>query len=167
VVARCLPKVPLGEDIQFAQHESAVEFRQHAGLARLLDPDQGRQRFGVQGGGRIVVQRLQVGGGAEVGQQQEALRDVFGGDFRHRDAGSLQQALDFHVGGHVFALRRGVHGDQGGAVGGAVRGQHVDAEIAAEAGVLGGRARRCGVHQAGALQPLGELGKAWIGGWGW
>ena len=57
--------------------------------------------------------RCQVGGGAEVGQQQEAVRHVARDDGRHVDAGVQQQAGDVDEGRHVFALGRRVHGDQG------------------------------------------------------
>jgi hypothetical protein len=56
---------------------------------------------------------LQVGRGAEVGQQQEAVVDLARDDGGNGHAGILQQAVDVDKSRHVFAFRRSVQGDQG------------------------------------------------------
>jgi hypothetical protein len=104
---------PFREQVHLAQHEGAVELGQHAGLAGQLELDQGVDRVRIHEVGVVGVQALQVGGGAEVGQQQEAGFDLRGRRCRHGHAGVEQQAVDVDEGRHVFALRRGVHGDQG------------------------------------------------------
>jgi hypothetical protein len=155
--------IPLGEQVHFAQQEGAVVFGQHVGLAGQLELDQRLQRFGVHGRGVVMVQHLQVGGQAQVGQQHEARFVVGGDDARHRHAGMREHFVKLDESEHVFALGRRVHDDQGGAQRGLLILQYIDAEIAAEAGVGRGRAGACHIDHVQGLQPCLELGQACVG----
>jgi hypothetical protein len=93
-VAQVLADIPLGEQVHFAQQEGAVVLGQHARLAGQLELDQRVHRLGIHEGERCrPSSTLQVGGGAQVGQQQEAVRHIGARRCRHRDAGIQQQAL--------------------------------------------------------------------------
>ena len=112
----------------------------------------------------VGIQLLQVGGVAEVGQQQETLGRVLRQHLRHRDAGGGEQLRHVNERPHVFLRRRRVHHDQR-AAGGAI-----EAEIAAEAGIGRGWSQRVG-QQRGEFracvqrgEPLPELRQARVGG---
>jgi hypothetical protein len=128
-----------------------------------LELDQRVERVGIHRRGVGGVEPRQVGGGAEVGQQQEAVGHVARDDGRHVDAGALEQAGDVDEGRHVFALGRGVHRDQGRPQPGLQLGQHVEPEVAPEAGVARGRAARAGVDQSERVEPAGQLRQAGVG----
>jgi hypothetical protein len=153
VTPKCLP-----------QHEGAVEIGQHAGLAVELELDQRIDRIRIHGGGVVGVEPLQVGGGAQVGQQQEAVRHVARDNRRHVHAGALQQAGDVDEGRHVFAFGRRIHRDQGLAQLALEGGQDVEPEVAPEAGVGRGGATAVELDQSKRVEPTVELDQARVGG---
>ena len=51
------------------------------------------QRFRVQDRGVVMVEHLQIGGGAQIRQQHEAVLVIGGDDARHADAGLAQQVI--------------------------------------------------------------------------
>jgi hypothetical protein len=81
---------------------------------------------------------LQVGARAEVGEEEEALREVLREHLRRVHAGFGQHARDAHEGPRILPVGRRIHGDVALAV--AERG----AKVAAEAGVFGSRGQREG-----------------------
>jgi hypothetical protein len=113
-----------------------------------------------------MVEHLQIGAHAQVRQQQQAACDVLRHDGRHRYAGGAEQRVDLDEGRHILAFRRGVHDDQRGAqfrLARARGGQHVDPEIAAEAGVGRRRACRRRVDQIQRGEPVLQQDQAGVG----
>ena len=147
--------VPLGEQIQFALQQRAVVRRQRFRLALGLQQHQCVDRIHVQLVRGIEIELVQVGNGAEVGQQQKALRDILRQNARHGDAGGGEQVGDVDEGFDVFLRRRSVHDDQAAAL------LCIHAEIAAKAGV--GRGRTQGSDRQArfgdGFQPFLQLGQ--------
>ena len=78
------------------------------------------------------MQRGEVGGGAEVGEQQKALLQILRQYRRRIEAGLAQQVRDLDERPAVLLLRRRIHDDAALAAVG-----KTDAEIAAKTGVGG------------------------------
>ena len=104
------------------------------------------RRHGVQQAAELPGQRLAEGarargddlaeldvGGAEVGEEQKALRQVGGEHLGDMHPGGLEQLLDLQPGLDILVAGRRIHHHAGAAVG------ETDAEVAAKTGVGGGR----------------------------
>ena len=109
-----------------------VVFGQDAGAAGELDADEGVVGIAVQPVGAALVERFQVSGATQIGEQQEALLQVLRQHGGHVHAGIAEQAGHGDERLAVLVRWRGIHGDERALA-------RRDAEIAAEAGVGGGR----------------------------
>ena len=86
-----LAQIPIGEELHLGQQALAVVGREDIGAAGLLDTDQRAEGVGVEFRRRFGVEGCQVGGVAQVGQQQEALFLVPVEDLRDLCAGFPEQ----------------------------------------------------------------------------
>ena len=110
---RCLREVPVGEQVEFALQQRAVVGRQFVRLAGELDLDQRIDGGAVERVGVGVGQVGEVGGRAEVGEQQEAAFEVGGEHLGHVHAGVVEQLLHVQPGPDVLVAGRRVHDDAG------------------------------------------------------
>ena len=147
VLRQLLPQVaadvPLREQFQFAPQQRLVIGRQHARARCELPPQQRVDRVAKQVIRVVGVERAQVGGRPEVGQQQEAALDVLRQDLRRVHSRFVHQRCDVHERPAVLARRRRVHRDQCLRSGRQrMRRPQCHAEVAAKACILGrGRQR--------------------------
>ena len=125
---------PHREELQLAHQQLAVVLGQHAGAAGELDGDQRAEGFGVQIVGVVLGERLQVGGAAQVGQEQETFFEILLVDVRHMHAGGPEKLGHLDVGPAIFVGGRGVHDDQRHGI-----VSECNPEVAPEAGVGAGR----------------------------
>src|SRR5690606_550781 len=108
----------------------------------------------------VDTQALQIGGVAEILEQHEAPFEIGGEDARHAHAGGREHFRGVDEGGAVLGGRRRVHCDD------AALAIAVDAEVAAEAGVVRGRPDRFdaqGMLPAEPRQPGAEFVEAGVG----
>jgi hypothetical protein len=124
-------QVPVREQAQFPQQQFPVVVRQFAGPAGELDPDQGGVGIPVEPVGAGLVQGHEIGGVAEIRQQQETFFQVFRVDFRRVGAGRPEQAGDMQIGPAVLMAGRRIHDHETSRLGDGP-------EIAAKTGVGGG-----------------------------
>ena len=120
--------------------------RQDARPARLLDLYQREIGFAVECRGALGVggECSEVGGVAEVREQQESLRQILGVNRRHMHARFGEESCDFQVRTTVLVFWRGIHDDARRAVG------------QRDAGNNGGNWRR---------PRLAQSSKVWPGNW--
>ncbi len=157
--------IPLRKQFQLAAQQSLVVWRQHA-FARGELPAQQRVRgvakelVGVAG-----IERAQICGRAQVGQQQEAAREILRENLRRIESGVAHQRSDVHERPAILARRRRIHRDQRrGSRRHCSRRLQRHAEIAAEARILR-RWRQCELLRTqGFRQPFGQEDEARIGG---
>ena len=152
---------PLREQAQLGVEAGAIVIRQEFRACGALDPHQGGERVGVQ---RFrcaaALERVEVGGGPQVGQQQEALDQVGRQDSRRVDRGAAQQSGHGDEAAAVLVLGRRIHRDHRPQ-----RRRAIDPEVAPETRIARGRAqcvelqpgrfKRCsGCRRRLRLQPL-------------
>ena len=109
---------PFGEQVNLAQHDFAVVFRQFAGLAGLLQFDQfvdGFEQQGFVGGFAVfLIHGSQECGITQIVQHHKAQRFIHMKHLRHID--HVKQFLHFQIRRNTHLLRRRVHTDNGLAV---------------------------------------------------
>ena len=109
---------PVGEQVDFAQHDFAVVRRQHIGAACLLQNDQFVYRLQQQGfmcrPAAVVQHGDEVSGAAQIAQRGKSLCFVGVINLRHIQHG--KQLLHFQIGRDAHFVRRRVHTDDGLAV---------------------------------------------------
>ena len=103
----------------------------------------------------LRLEGLQVGGRAEVREQQEALVEVVREHFGHVGAGGAEEPGHVQPGAHVFLAGGRVHDDARGAAVG-----EGGTEVAPEAGVGRGRGKFEGLAGQGGGEPGPELFEA-------
>ena len=69
--------VPVGKEVKFAGQQGTVVIGQDAGAAGALDVDQRGVGVAIEFGRCLGVEYVEIGGVAEIGEQQEALLEVF------------------------------------------------------------------------------------------
>ena len=149
--AQMFGDIPLGEQVQFAAQQRFVVERKFILFRGELYFDECISSGAVESGGVFCSQRLQIGDIAQVGQQQEALRQILRVDMWHVGSCVFKQLAHMDKGFAVFVLRRGIHYDLGRPVG------EGGAEVSTEAGI-----GRCGGDCEGfvrieARKPVGKL----------
>ena len=142
--------VPLRKQVEFAAQQRFVVRRQFFFIRGELDFDQGVGGRTVKFTRRITVQRLQVGGTAQVGQQQKTLPQVLRIHVRHMRPRRFEQLGDMQKRAAVLVLRRSVHHDERPPI------RESGAKIAAEAGIGGGRGKGKGLAGKLAVQPCAK-----------
>ena len=75
--------IPLGEQAHLLQQQFLVIGRQFVLVRCDLYPDQRAGRRAIKLARVALVQRVEVGGAAKIGQQQKSLRQVLGMHVRH------------------------------------------------------------------------------------
>eukprot|EP01022_Parablepharisma_sp_SALTPOND_P033110 TRINITY_DN881_c1_g1_i15.p1 TRINITY_DN881_c1_g1~~TRINITY_DN881_c1_g1_i15.p1 ORF type:complete len:1351 (-),score=485.80 TRINITY_DN881_c1_g1_i15:36729-40781(-) len=158
--AQVLADIPLAEQFQLAQQQGTVIFGQGLGLALRLQKYQGVDRIHVQCVRAIGAQLREVGGRAQVREQQEAAFGILGQDIGDGHAGLGEQAGHLHEGTDVLLGWRGIHHDDGAA------SRCVHPEIPAETGVGRGRAQGGGQYRCidQGVEPGMQFGKTEIRG---
>ena len=121
--------IPVRKQVEFSLQQRAVVHGQNAGAAGALECDERGVGVTVERGRRLCVEYIQVGGAAEVGEQQKSLFKVGGEHFGNMDARLMKQRRDADERAAVFVFRRGIHDDARRAVG------QIQAKITAETGV--------------------------------
>ncbi len=142
-----LADIPFRKKIQLAPQQRLVVGRQLARARRELPAAQRVGSVGEELRRVLRVERLQVGGGAEIGEQQEARCEVLRQDLGRVHAGRAQQGGDVDERPAVLLVGRSVHDDVAAAVG------EPRAPVAPEAGVLGS------AFQGEAKRRLGDEGQ--------
>ncbi len=123
--------IPVGKELHLAPQQRFVVGRQLARLRGELPADQGLGGVAEKPRRVLRVELVQVGARAEVGEEEEALRQILREDLGGVHAGLAQQACHVHEGPAILLVRRRGHRDDRAALGIA------HAEVAAEARVLG------------------------------
>ena len=123
--------VPLPKEIHLAPQKRFVVRRQLARPRGALPANQRLDGIAEERVGILVVDNMQIGPRAQIGEKQETGLEVLGKDARCVHAGAFEQPGDVHEGPAVFLFRRRVHRHVARAV--LERG----AEVAPEACVLG------------------------------
>ena len=109
--AQMLVDVPLREEFEFAAQQGGIVGRQFVCARGELDFNQRIGRRAVQMGSIFTSQGLQIGGVAEIRQQQKSLRQILGIDMGDMRACRLEQARDVQKRAAVFVFGRGIHDD--------------------------------------------------------
>ncbi|EXI76763.1 MAG: hypothetical protein AW07_00162 [Candidatus Accumulibacter sp. SK-11] len=123
-------QVPFGEQGEFASKQDMVVLGQLPGLAGELDADQRTVGIAVESWGCLAVrQSLQVGGAAEIGEEQEALVEVLRQHLGDVCSGAPEERRNLQERAAVFLFGRRVHDDPGARV------RQGEPEIAPEAGI--------------------------------
>ena len=113
------PQVPFREQVEFPAEQGPVIGGQPPGDLDALHHDQRRDGIGMEGVDAIgvaLLQHVEVGGAAEVVQQQEALFEVLRQHPRRVDARLGEQTGDMDERAAVFVGRRRVHQDAAATV---------------------------------------------------
>ncbi len=127
-------EVPVDEQVELGLERAAIVWRQPVRRRHLLQPDQQRdRRLDVRPRRGAGLDRLQTGALAQIAQQQEALLEVAGEHFRHRQSVLGEQGADAQERSAVDLVGRRIHQHARGLAG------RVHAPVAAVAGVGRGR----------------------------
>ena len=148
--------IPLGKKIDLALKQCSIVGRQHAGPAGALPLDQRIHRIAEQRVGIVRVKTVQIGGGAQIAQQQETTVDFLCDDLRHVQTRGAHQRGYLHERPAIFLRRRRVHGNPGLAVRG-------DSKITAKTCIRGCRRQRKLFFEGVLRKPGAQLRQPRIG----
>ena len=124
------PEVPVGKQRHFPAQQRFVVRRQLARAGGELPAHQCVDGIPQQRVGVLFVEGVEVGRAAQVGKQEEPLREVLGVDLGCVHTRVAQQARDVHERSAIFLFGRSVHRDEAAPV------RQLGAEVAPETRVL-------------------------------